>query len=358
MPPAWRRLLALLCYCAALLVFFELTARVAFRSDALFSRIAGEDDASWRLRWIRRQRGEVRLYYRFDVHHPTRGWALRPGIEPTPAFEGKLLSSNSHGLRGRAERDYAKPPGVLRIVTLGDSFTFGEEVGDDETWSRQLEELLPGSEVLNLGVHGYAHDQMLLYLQEEGVRYHPDLVILGFIGDDMERNLLHFRDFAKPRFALREGRLALEGTPVPEPEQVLAHELYRSKFFDLLTMLWERYRLRSGRRSREERQLSLALLDEIAATARKAGATPAFAYLPVYGELTKPDMSMTQRERFFFSYCRERGIQSMYLRRFFIARMKAGAELKTYGHWGPQEHHIAAEGIKAYLLEKDLLPKR
>src|SRR5262245_35541182 len=352
MRPAWRRLLVVACYGVGLAVFFEAAARLALRSDALFQRIAAEDDASWRLRWVRRQRDGVRLSYRFDVHHPTRGWALRPGIEPTDAFGGKILSSNSRGLRGRAEHDYAKPRGVIRIVTLGDSFTFGEEVGDDETWSHQLEELLPGSEVLNLGVHGYAHDQMLLYLQEEGLRYHPDLVILGFMGDDMERNLLRFRDFAKPRFVLREGRLALEGTPVPEPEQVLAREVYRSKFYDLLTMLWERYRQRSGRRSSEERRLSLAILDEIAAAARKAGATPAFVYLPVYGELSKPDMAMTQRERFFFSYCRERGIQSMYLRRFFIARMKAGAELKTYGHWGPQEHRIAAEGIRAYLGEK------
>jgi len=357
MRPGWRRLLVVAGYCAGLAVFFEAAARLALRSDALFSRMAGEDDASWRLRWVRRQQAGLRLYYRFDVHHPTRGWALRPGLQPTAAFGDKTVSSNSHGVRGAAERGYSKPAGVTRIVTLGDSFTFGEDVGDDETWSQQLERSLPGTEVLNLGVHGYAHDQMLLYLQEEGIRYHPDLVLLGFMGDDMERNLLRFRDFAKPRFVLQPGGgLQLSGTPVPTPEEVLAHEIYRSKFGDLLTMLWERYRSRSGRRGSDERRLSVAILDEIAAVVRRAGAVPAFAYLPVYGELDKPDMAMTQRERFFFSYCRERGIQSMYLRRFFIAAMKAGASLKTYGHWGPQEHRIAAEAIRAYLLEKGLVP--
>src|SRR5262245_7755825 len=302
MRPAWRRLLVVACYGVGLAVFFEAAARLALRSDALFQRIAAEDDASWRLRWVRRQRGGVRLSYRFDVHHPTRGWALRPGIEPTDAFGGKILSSNSRGLRGRAEHDYAKPPGVIRIVTLGDSFTFGEEVGDDETWSHQLEELLPGSEVLNLGVHGYAHDQMLLYLQEEGVRYHPDVVLLGFMGDDMERNLLRFRDFAKPHFSLRGGALLRDAGELPSPEDVLARGATHSRFADLLTMLGQRFRARSGRRTSDERRLSVAILDEIAATARRAGATPAFAYLPVYGELTKPEMSMTQRERFFFSY--------------------------------------------------------
>ena len=52
---------------------------------------------------------------------------------------------------------------------LGDSFTFGEDVGDDETYSHHLEQLLPGTEVINLGVHGYGHDQMLIYLREEGI---------------------------------------------------------------------------------------------------------------------------------------------------------------------------------------------
>jgi hypothetical protein len=67
------------------------------------------------------------------------------------------------------------------------SFTFGQEVGDDETWSCFLQNLLPGSEVINFGVQAYGHDQMLLYLQEEGIKYHPDIVILGFVSMDMRR---------------------------------------------------------------------------------------------------------------------------------------------------------------------------
>jgi hypothetical protein len=243
---------------------------------------------------------------------------------------------------------------VRRVVVLGDSFTFGQDVSDDETYCRQLEQLLPDTEVLNFGVHGYGHDQMLLYLQEEGVKYRPDVVVLGFLYDDMERNLVAFRDYAKPRFEQRDGRLELRNVPVPPPEELLRGEPYRSKFLDLWTILYARWEWRSGAAEARMKRLTVAILDEIARVARASGAQPAFAYLPVWGEHMKTDLAMTQRERFFFDYCRERGIQSMYLQEFFLRRLQAGETFQRYGHWGPVEHHTAAEGIAARLLEKGL----
>jgi hypothetical protein len=106
------------------------------------------------------------------------------------------------------------------------------------------------------------------------------------------------------------------------------------------------------------RNLTLAILDEIVRETRAAGAQPAFAYLPVWGELVKTGLAMTARERFFFSYCRERGIQSMYLQRVFLEAQRAGVKLQRYGHWTAVEHRIAAEGIAAYVVEKKLLPEQ
>jgi hypothetical protein len=350
-----RRALGLVAYAFGLVAFFEGASRLALRSDAFFRRVAGDDDATWRLRWARRHAKQGALYYSFDAWSPTRGWALRPGLRDVPAFGGKRLNSNSKGIRGRREYAYAKPPGVVRVLVLGDSFTFGEDVGDDETYSHYLERSLPGVEVLNMGVHGYGHDQMLLYFQEEGVRYRPDAVVLGFLPDDMERNLLSFRDYAKPRFVLEGGALRLTGSPVPAPDAMLRAEPWRSRLFDVLTMLRERHRARSGAKREEMRRLTLAILDELRRAIEAAGARPAYAYLPAYGEITRMDPGMTERERFFFSYCRRRNIQSIYLAPFFRARVREGVELKGYGHWGPTEHRVAAEGIRAYLLEKGVI---
>jgi hypothetical protein len=313
-----------------------------------------DDDAVWRLVFMRRQHPKSpSIYYSFDVYHPTRGWTLQPGLSRAGLWDNKTLHSNSRGLRGSSEHGYEKPPGALRILTFGDSLTFGEEVSDDETWSYFLEKLLPGSEVLNFGIHGYGHDQMLLYLQEEGIKYHPDIVILGFDWADMARNMLSFFTYAKPRFILDGGRLVLTNTPVPLIEETLARERWRSKFLALLTILRDGYRERFGELElkTETKQVTIALLDEIAHTIRTAGAVPIFVYLPIGDEITRPEMDTSDNERFFFSYCRERGIQSIYLQRFFHEKLEQGVHLQTIFHWDPLEHRTAAEGIRAYLVE-------
>ena len=344
-------------YVLAVLAFFEGTARLVLRSETYFQRISGNDDATWRHRWLKRRGSQPHLSYSFDVFDPGRGWALKPGIRDARPWAEATLNTNSRGLRGSAEYDYRKPPGRIRILAFGDSFTFGEEVSDHETWPRRLEELIPGAQVLNFGVHGYGHDQMLVYLQQEGVKYQADVVLLGFLFDDMERNLLSFRDYAKPRFAIEGDRLALKDSPVPSPQQVLSREPYRSKLADLFTMLIARRRERTGEAGERMQHLTLRILDEFHRTVQSMGARTGFAYLPVYGEIDKPDMAMTRREMFFFQHCRRQGIQSMYLRRFFRDRLRRGVEFKTYGHWGPLEHQTTAEGIAAYLIEKGLIPQ-
>ena len=55
---------------------------------------------------------------------------------------------------------------------------------------------------------------MLIFLQEEGIKYKPDIVILGFIAADMNRNTLQFRDYAKPRFIVKKNTLQLIGSPL------------------------------------------------------------------------------------------------------------------------------------------------
>ena len=334
---------------------FEGFARVALSSVDLRQRLFTNDDASWRLQWAARQSDQKGLNYVLDDWSPTRGWTVKPNLRDVP-FRGKLVNSNSKGIRGSQDFAYEKPAGVMRVVVLGDSFTFGEEVGDDETYSHHLQTLLPNTQVLNLGIHGYGHDQMLLYLKEEGLKYHPDIVILGFMPDDMERNVLSFRDYAKPHFALREGRLELTTGPVPRPEETLAAEKWRSKFGDLLTMARSRYDWRSGKTSAMTKDLTAAILDEMKAAIETAGARPAFAYLPVYGEIPRTDEGMTSRERAFFAYCKERGVTSLYIQPAFRAKAKQGAKFKTAGHWGPLEHKTAAEGLLAELVAKGLVP--
>src|SRR5882724_5248615 len=164
----------------------------------------------------------------------------KANLKDIKVFNQKILNTNSKGLRGKKDFPYIKNKETLRILILGDSFTFGDEVSDDETYSYYLQQMLSHTEVINMGVHGYGHDQMLILLREEGIKYEPDIVILGFLPLDMSRNLLEFRDFAKPRFVLKGGELKLTGTPVPRPEDILQWDWTRPRSVDIFSFIRHR----------------------------------------------------------------------------------------------------------------------
>ena len=159
---------------------------------------------------------------------------------------------------------------------IGDLYTFGEGVNDDETFSARLERLLADSEVLNLGIHGYGTDQQWLRLSQDGVSYHPDVVLLGYYEDDIARNRLWFRDYAKPHFSVIDGRLIADNLPLPSPEAFKARLHLRSlAYLDIF-----RTALRERQLVRENVDRSARLLDAILTTTRSMGARLVQVYLP------------------------------------------------------------------------------
>ncbi|MEW5734966.1 MAG: GDSL-type esterase/lipase family protein [Thermodesulfobacteriota bacterium] len=119
---------------------------------------------------------------------PTLGYELIPGLSGSagPAWD---ISVNSQGLRDR-ERTWAKPPGVFRVLCLGDSFTFGMGLPLEETYVKKIEEILNdenrNADVVNAGVIGYNLFQSLRYFEEKGKSYRPDLTVYFFFLDDAE----------------------------------------------------------------------------------------------------------------------------------------------------------------------------
>ena len=90
------------------------------------------------------------------------------------------VSINSHGFRGEDYRE-EKPPGVIRVLTLGSSSTFGYFDRDDETYPVLLEALLNQRcdaeyEVINLGIPHSRAKHILAILTHEGLKLDPDVV--------------------------------------------------------------------------------------------------------------------------------------------------------------------------------------
>jgi hypothetical protein len=118
-----------------------------------------------------------------------------------PNFDGWIKSREftTHvkisplGLRDR-RTSYAKPPGTLRVLFLGDSFVEAVQVEQWQGVAERLEaELNKDSsrpvEVINGGVAAYGTGQEMLLLDQEVYKYQPDVVLLlFFVGNDVTNN--------------------------------------------------------------------------------------------------------------------------------------------------------------------------
>lgn len=165
-------------------------------------------------------------------YHAQLGWALQPawqGVHEHVDYrvryrisrDGFRFSGQASSARQAHSAPQANESEMERIAIVGDSFTFGLGVNDDETFANQLQLLRKERrcEVRNLGVPGYSTDQEVLQLEEQLPRIEPQQVILVvcLINDifDNERLFPLQAMQGKPRFRLHQGELRLENVPVP-----------------------------------------------------------------------------------------------------------------------------------------------
>lgn len=101
-----------------------------------------------------------------------------------PPFE----DYNHDGLRDR-EHQLAKPPGVRRIVCLGDSTTAGYRIRPQEAYPQVLQDLLDAlgerDEVFNVALGGWSTRQELIAYREIARKYRPDDVLVGVCLNDI-----------------------------------------------------------------------------------------------------------------------------------------------------------------------------
>jgi lysophospholipase L1-like esterase len=125
------------------------------------------------------------------LQSPLLGWVLPPSSQSYTI--DAPVDVNSHGLRDD-EMPREKPVGELRLLCLGDSFTFALGVRFEDLWVQQLERGLAAEwaprpvQAINAGVAGYNTRQELIYLLSEGFSWSPDVVVVGFYWNDLVGN--------------------------------------------------------------------------------------------------------------------------------------------------------------------------
>jgi hypothetical protein len=169
--------------------------------------LAGSDLVLGRLYWPPSFTGAEYDAY-LAMRDPVLGW-------PAPRTRGH----GDYDTSG-ARVSPAHPAVGNECITLyGESFTFGDEVGNSEAWGNLLAQRL-GCRVGNFGVKGYGTDQALLRFQ-----HNPSdtsrVVVLGIYADNLLRNVNQQNYFLtgstpfamKPRFAL-DGEASLRLVPI------------------------------------------------------------------------------------------------------------------------------------------------
>jgi hypothetical protein len=188
-----------------------------------FSLLAGELALRvWQDAWVaenllvaRRARWRAIPRVQFDAE---LGWVPRAHQQRLSRYWGGVpVTTVEDGVRSNGTAQAPTPARPL-IVAAGDSFTFGDEVGDGDTWPANLERRL-GMRVLNAGVPAYGFDQTVLRSLRLAERHRPELLVVSFIDEDVGFRVAHCsRDGAyKPCFALVDGGLINLASPVPPP---------------------------------------------------------------------------------------------------------------------------------------------
>ncbi len=152
---------------------------------------------------------EKNLFYE---HDPFLGWFPEKNSRRSfKAAQQTLVIHNSRGFRDREFVDTGKPV----VAFIGDSFTWGFDVDQNNRFTDILRKKMPGFNVVNLGVSAYSTDQEYLLLRREFNFYKPSIVVLMFCGNDREGNSSNKAyGYYKPYFKYSGSKLTVNGIPV------------------------------------------------------------------------------------------------------------------------------------------------
>jgi hypothetical protein len=301
------------------------------------------------------------------THDPLLGWVPEPGESGRKNVWRTEVSITEDGLRANGREAAPSGPPILAV---GDSFTFGDEVDDADTWPARLEGIT-GRSVLNGGVFGYGLDQIVLRAESLLDRFPADTLVVSIIPNDVLRCEYAYRYAWKPYFEVIDGALRLQNDPVPEPhrgppEEPSAVRLLRWSFladFVMRRIDPDAWLLpESVRAHRNGEAVSRLLIDRLAARAKEDDLALLVVVQWAPGVSAKPVRAAIERAR-------RRGIEVLELEpllrrkleregvplwRLFKIHAKSGGP-RTAGHMTGAGNEIVARAVADRLTEMGAL---
>lgn len=238
-----------------------------------------------------------------------------------------------------------KPAGELRILAVGDSFTFGIGVRGEDTYVQQLERLLAALhgrvQVINAGFatgehrpSGYAG-----WIEHDGLSFQPDVVLIGFCLNDMGTVPMAVIVKEPPELWLGGRSLLLRR---------LQTELHRRKFADFPLDIARRIE-----RSPEEWRATQAGLQAIRDLCAARDVRLVVAVFPMLSHLDER-YPYRRLHTLVAEFCAREGIEHVDLLERFLGRNDRDLWVHpTDQHPNDVGQRLIAEGIFEYLEDGD-----
>lgn len=278
------------------------------------------------------------------------GWKLPPSkvIDEQNADYSVQYRSNPQGFRSPHNFDRLRGR-TRRLVFVGDSYTFGSGVALEDTFASLLGNAWRRTRSFNLGIGAFGVDQMWLTLRHYGLALEPDLVVLSFIRNDLDRSLTAYRKDhiwrEKPLFRIGKGRLQ-RVEPKDRPPAIWRFLQQKSRLFGLArkveSSLGRRFAV--GYRWR----LNRAIFEQIRDDCRTVAVPLLVVHLPVNRRHEVP---------MFAPEFEAMGIEFLDL----TPLLPENAEdlyFPSDHHFNDRGHRFAAEAIREAIVQRDLLTRR
>lgn len=199
--------------------------------------------------------------YGYVAFHPEFGWIPQPGVHEIVVPES-VDERHERVIPGQPDASSA----ALRVLVVGDSFTYGSDVLDDQTWPARLVARSQGIHVRNIAAPGYSHGQMFLRMQRVLAEESFDMVVIGWMDLDMSRNRLRTTFLPVPWWSISGAEIRYH--PL-EPSWEQAVRIRKRSL--RLALVWEAI-TEIGHREERDREVGRHLLRAMADASAAHGA--------------------------------------------------------------------------------------
>ena len=308
---------------------------------------------------------------KWTIYDSQLGWKNKPNTQAVlkRGEHQSQITIDSNGYRSLGtdseKSNHSKNEGT--VFFIGDSFTFGFGVNDDETFSALLSQKI-NYKVVNAGVAAYGLDQMALSIDSLNASADgSDLLIVGIFVEDFWRSTLSISNsgYPKPFFQIKGKSLVLRNIPVPSLEEQHIFHQQTSNIYDsdrLSQLLSKSYLFRFSKRgvikffkllgwtdftSSDDWVIGKKIIQYIYDSHHRRFSNIVFVLIPPKRWIEGTDEPIRQS---FLNFCTEQSFDCLDLTTPLKAVFHATQEIKDLyiqddDHWTRLGHEIAAEEI-------------